>query len=130
MSRFSIASHKAVGQVLVLTRQGISLEPVTSRTHVSAASTGARGSSGSIISVDLSTSPWSPDCIFTSVIGGGWRAVSEDTRLSGESFLLIVRTRHIVTIPSTSEGIVARDTRMFQHIASCTRCLTTPGGNV
>jgi hypothetical protein len=34
-----------------------------------------------------------------------------------QSFLLIVRTRHIVTIPSLPDGIVARDTRMSQHIA-------------
>jgi hypothetical protein len=34
-----------------------------------------------------------------------------------ESFLLIVRTRHIVTVPSISDGLVVRDTRSFQHIA-------------
>jgi hypothetical protein len=104
MSRFSIASREAVGQVLVLTRQGISLESVTNNPILGVAWTGATCSSGSIISVDLSMSPWRPDCIFASFARGGWRAVSEDTRLCGESFLLIVRTRHIFTVPLGSDG--------------------------
>ena len=40
------------------------------------------------------------------------------TRLcTRQSFLLIVRTQHIVTVPPTWDGIVAWDTRMSQHIA-------------
>src|SRR5581483_2709622 len=37
-----------------------------------------------------------------------------------QSFLLIVRTRHVVTVPAASDvttGSVARDTRSSQHIA-------------
>jgi hypothetical protein len=104
MSRFSAASHETAGQVLRLTRQGISLRSVTSRPLPSAALTGAPRSSGSAISADLSTSPWSSDCTFASLARGGWRAVSEDTLASRGSFLLIVRTRHIVTVPSRCDG--------------------------
>ena len=41
------------------------------------------------------------------------RIVSEDSDRVDQSFLLIVRTRRIVT----SCALVARDSRMFQHIA-------------
>jgi hypothetical protein len=104
MSRFSAASRETAGQVFVLTRQGISLRSVTSVAQLSAALTGASSSSGPVISADLSTSPWSTDCIFASVDRGGWRAVSEDSRVRREPFLLIVRTRHIFTLPATWDG--------------------------
>jgi hypothetical protein len=39
-----------------------------------------------------------------------------------QPFLLIVRTRHVVTrVNVASDGtLVVRDTRMFQHMAGCT----------
>ena len=37
--------------------------------------------------------------------------------IARQSFLLIVRTRHIVTVPPTWDETVARDSRMSQHIA-------------
>jgi hypothetical protein len=101
MSRFSAASREAAGQVLMLTRQGISLRSVTSGAKLGATLTEAIRSSGPIISADLSTSSWSSDCIFASTTRGGWRAVSEDSRVRREPFLLIVRTRHIFTVPAT-----------------------------
>ena len=41
------------------------------------------------------------------------------SRLDSEPFLLIVRTRHIVTVATPGRALrrVARDTRRFQHLA-------------
>lgn len=36
-----------------------------------------------------------------------------------QPFLLIFCTHHIITIPSTSDGIVVWDTQIFQHMAGC-----------
>jgi hypothetical protein len=50
---------------------------------------------------------------------------SEGSWLSQRTSLLIVRTRRVFT--RTRQ--VARDTRMSQHIASCTDGITSAGGN-
>jgi hypothetical protein len=47
-----------------------------------------------------------------------------------QSFLLIFRTRHVVTMvnAASDEYEVVRDTRVFQHIARCTPCRYRHGG--
>ena len=84
---------------------------------------------GQIISVWLPMSPWGSDWIFPNQwLAQAWRTVSEDpprTRFDSLGFLLIVPTRHIVTVDPTSrcpkatreDRLVVRDTGMFQHTA-------------
>jgi hypothetical protein len=70
---------------------------------------------GPIISADLSTSPWSTDCLFPEAGGlGARRTVSEGSVPFGTTSLLIVRTDRVVT---AAQAAVASDTRSFQHIA-------------
>ena len=88
------------------------------RAQIAALAGGYRGPG---ISAGLCTSPYSTDCI---IISPGARdvrhAVSEDSQIAMSRpgpFLLIVRTRRVVT--ARSHELVARDSRMFQHIADC-----------
>ena len=47
-----------------------------------------------------------------------------------QPFLLVFRTRHVVTMVDTASDIyeVVRDTRVFQHIARCAPCRCRHGG--
>ena len=49
--------------------------------------------------------------------GEGTLSVDVTGNVAIQPFLLIVRTRHIFTVPSCPDGRVVRDTRSFQHIA-------------
>ncbi len=52
----------------------------------------------SVISAELSTSPWRPDYLITAPKNRAWRIVSEDSRTaSSRPFLLISRTARVVT---------------------------------
>ena len=68
---------------------------------------------GSCISDDLCMSPCSSDYIFAAEKRSAWRVVSEDSRDTCESFLLITCTGRIFT----RNERVPPDTQAFQHIA-------------
>jgi hypothetical protein len=54
-----------------------------------------------------------------------WPLRGHSAKKRQRTSLLIVRTRRIFT----AVGRVARDARMFQHIASCTDGIASVGGN-
>src|SRR5437588_313677 len=65
-------------------------------------------SSCASLHVAMQMGPYHPSC------KTAWRMVSEDSAHVEQSFLLIVRTRRIVTVDTST---VARDSRSSQHIA-------------
>jgi hypothetical protein len=79
---------------------------------------------GRFSSAQLSMSPWRSDHIFTSPHGRVFSVWPLRILSSRQSFLLIVRTRRIFTVAPTCAPngvlgtvLVARDSRMSQHIA-------------
>ena len=59
----------------------------------------------------------------------GQQADADDLLLAREPFLLIARTDRVVTAIRRGGWRVPSDTRVFQHLASCTSRIASEGGS-